>query len=56
MTMEKLLNTEEGVDFISINYTNTTNDISINDDDNLIHKYYAPFLSEKNHEALSSVS
>ena len=28
----------------------------MNDDDNIIHKYYAPFLSSKNHEDVSSGS
>ena len=40
----------------SINSINATNDISINDDDNFIHKYYASFLSSKNHEGVSSRS
>ena len=30
-----------------------TNDISMNDDDNLINTYCAPFLSPKNHENIS---
>ena len=34
----------------SINSNNATNYISRNDDDNFIHKYYAPFLSSKNHK------
>ena len=45
-----LLNTREEADVISIHSINSTNDISMNDDDNYIHKYYAPFLSSKNHE------
>ena len=40
-----LLNTEEETDVTSINYINATNDISMIDDGNVIHKYYAPFLS-----------
>ena len=28
----------------------------MNDDDNYIHKYYAPFLSSKNHDDVSSGS
>ena len=32
------------------------NEISMNDDDNFIHKYYAPFLSSKNHEYVYSGS
>ena len=30
-------------DFTSIHSVNETNDISINDDENVIQKYYAPF-------------
>ena len=57
ITMEKkLLNTEEEEYFTSINYINITNDISMNDDENFIHKYYTPFLSSKNHEDLLSGS
>ena len=49
-----LLNTEEEADFTSTQYINRTNDISMNDDEIFIHKYYAPFLSSKNHEDMSS--
>ena len=35
-----LLNTEEEADFASINSINTTHYISMNGDDNFIHKYY----------------
>ena len=49
-----LLNTEEEADITYIQYINGTNDISINYDGNCIHKYYAPFLSSKNHEDISS--
>ena len=35
---------------------NETNDTSMNDDGNFIHKYYAPFLSSKNNEDVSSGS
>ena len=51
-----LLNTEEEADVTYIHYINATNDICMNDDENFIHKYYAPFLSSKNHEDVSSGS
>ena len=51
-----LLNIEEEADLSSIHSINATNDISMNYDDNLIHKYYAPFLSSKNHGYISSGS
>ena len=51
-----LLNTEEEAYVTSINSINANNDISMNDDDNFIHKDYAQFLSSKNHEDVSSVS
>ena len=51
-----LLNTEEEACVTSIHSINATNDISMNDDDNFIHKYYAPFLSSNNHEDVSSGS
>ena len=51
-----LLNIEEEAYVRSINDINATNEISINDDDNVIHKYYAPCLSSKNHEDVSSGS
>ena len=44
------------MDVTSIQSINGTNDISMNDDENVIHKYYAPFLPSKNHEYISSVS
>ena len=44
------------MDVTSIQYINGTNDISINDDANYIHKYYAPFLPSKNNEYVSSRS
>ena len=44
------------MDATSIQYINGTNDISMNDDENFIHKYYAPFLQSKNNEDLSSRS
>ena len=51
-----LLNTEEEVDLTSIHSINGTNYISMNDNDNFIHEYYAPFLSSNNHEDVSSAS
>ena len=53
---EQLLNTEEEVDVTSIHSFNTTDYINMKDYDNIIHKYYAPFLSWKNHEDVSSGS
>ena len=44
------------MDVTSIQSINGTNYISINDDGNVIHKYYAPFLPSKNHEDVSSGS
>ena len=41
------------MDVISIHSINETNHISMNDDNNYIHKYYAPFLSSKNHKDIS---
>ena len=52
----KLLNEEEEVDVTSIHYINETNYISMNDDENFIHKYYAPFLPSRNNEDVSSGS
>ena len=51
-----LLNKEEGDDVTSIHSINATNYISINYDENSIHKYYAPCLSSKNNEGVSSGS
>ena len=45
-----LFNIEEEADVASIHYIKATNDLSMNDDDNFIHIYYAPFLSSENHE------
>ena len=45
-----VLSIEEKVDVTSIHSINTNNDISINDRDKFMHKYYAPFLSSNNHE------
>ena len=44
------------MDVASIQYINVTNGISMNDDENFIHKYYAPFLPSKNNESLYSGS
>ena len=46
---KNLLNTEEESDVTSINSINATNDISMNDDDNFIVKYYVPLFWSKNH-------
>ena len=48
-----LPNIEEEADVTSIHSINAKNEISMNYDDNYIHKYYAPFLSSKNHEDVS---
>ena len=45
-----LLNKEEEADITSIQSIHGTNDISMNYDENFIHKYYAPFLPSKNNE------
>ena len=42
------------MDVTSIQSTNGTNDISMNDDENFIHKYYSSFLLSKNHEDIPS--
>ena len=52
----KKLNTVEEADVTSIHSINVANNISMNDDDSSIQKYYAPFLSLKNHEDASSGS
>ena len=44
------------MDATSIQYINGTNAISMNDDKNSIHKYYAPFLPSNNNEDVSSRS
>ena len=51
-----LLNNEQEADFTSIHSINATNNISMNDDENLIHKYNAQFLISKNHADVSSGS
>ena len=38
------------------NYTNATNDIYMNGDENVIHKYYASFLFSNIHEDVPSES
>ena len=50
------LDIEEEAGVTSTRSINGTNDISMNDDENFIHKYYAPFLPSKNHEDISSGS
>ena len=40
----------------SINSINETNYISMNDDDNFMHKYYAPFSSSNNNKDVSYVT
>ena len=42
-----LLNTLAEADATSIQSINGTNYISMNDDENLIHKYYAPFYYQR---------
>ena len=49
-----LLNTDKEAGVTSIKYINGTNEIYIYDEDNFIHKYYAPFLSSNNYENVSS--
>ena len=44
------------MDVTSIQYINGTNYISINYNDNFIHKYYAPFLPSNNNEVVLSGS
>ena len=51
-----LVNEEEEQDFKSIQSISVTNDISMNDDETFIHKYYAPFLPSNNNEDVSSGS
>ena len=53
---KKLPDTEEEADLKLINSINATNDKYMNNDDNFICKYYAQFLSSKNHEDVSSGS
>ena len=50
----KLDNTEEKVDVTNIHSTNETNIISMNDDVNIFHKYYTPFLFRNKQEYLST--
>ena len=42
------------MDVTCIHSTNETNGISMNDDDNYFHKYYAQFLSSNIHEYVST--
>ena len=49
-----VLNIEEEADVTYIYSINATHDISMNDVDNYMHKYYVPFLSSDNHEDVSS--
>ena len=42
------------MDVTSIHSINVSIDIYMDDDENVIHKYYAPFLSSKNCKDLSS--
>ena len=51
-----LPNTEEEAYVTSIQYINGNNDTSMNEDENIIHKYYAPFLPSNNNEDVSSSS
>ena len=44
------------MDVTSIQSINGTNYKSMNDDENFIHKYYAPFLPSNNNEDVSSGS
>ena len=45
-----LPNTQEEADVTPIHSINITNDIYMNDDENVTHKYYAPFILSKNHK------
>ena len=49
-----LLNTEEESNITSIQSINGNNYISMNDDENFIHKYYTPFLPSNKNEDVSS--
>ena len=51
-----LLNKKEESGVTSIQSINENNNISMNDDENSIHKYYAPLLTSKNNEDVSSGS
>ena len=53
MTMERNYLIIKKAGATSIHSINATNEISMNDDDNFMHKYYAPFLSSKNHADVS---
>ena len=43
--LNHVLYIQEEADVTSIHYINASNDISMNDDENYVQKYYAPFLS-----------
>ena len=49
-----LPNAEEEADITWIHYIKATTDISMNEDEHFIHKYYAPFVLSKNHEDVFS--
>ena len=51
-----LINIEEESYVTYIQSININNEISMNDDENFIHKYYAPFLPSNNNEDVSSGS
>ena len=48
-----LLNKEEEAGVTSTHSINSNNEISMNDDENFVHKYYGSFFSSKNHEDIS---
>ena len=50
-----VINTKRGKGKLPL-FCSITNDISMNDDETFIHKYYAPFLSSNNREVVSSRS
>ena len=56
MTMEKIYSIHKKKQIEKNNSINKTNDISMNENDKFIHKYYAPMLSSKNHKDVSSGS
>ena len=51
-----VLNIDEEAYITYIHYINTTNDISMNDDENYMQKYYAPILSSNNYDDFYSGS
>ena len=42
-----VLNIEEEADVTPVHSTDATNEISMNDDENYMHKYYAPFYHQR---------